>query len=138
MHQKPSFWITIPQTEESVLLQYVKKRHTTTSPLKTPLFLHINESDYKILLPYIGCPAHLKLCVHIHDEAVTAVVNPRTSVLTTTTDINKKLTELPHNSNWRILISKKRKVGRGVIERTLEDPSTKTVDVEVYGNLILR
>ena len=137
MSQRPSFWIIIPstETEEESLLDYAKKRHVITKPLKLPFFLQPGESQYSSLLPHNNCCLHLHIRVFIHEDAVTANINPRKSYITTSQGNKKKLTELPNNSNWRLTISKRRKVGRGIIEKSQKHPSTTTIDKQIDGIL---
>jgi len=135
--QRPSFWIIIPstETEEGSLLDYAKKRHVITKPLKLPFFLQPGKSQRSSLLPHNNCCLRLHMCIFIHEDAVTAIINPRKSYITTSQGVKKKLTELPNDSNWRLTISKRRKAGRGVIEKSQKHPSTTTIDKQIDGIL---
>ncbi|MBH41622.1 MAG: hypothetical protein CL685_02830 [Candidatus Magasanikbacteria bacterium] len=137
MSQRPSFWIVIPsaETEEGSLLEYAKKRHTVTSTLKLPFFLQPTESQYSELLPHARCCLHLHMRIFIHEDAVTATINPRKSYITTSQGEKKKLTELPNNSDWILTISKRRKAGRGVVKKSQNHHSTTTIDRQISGIL---
>tara|TARA_Y100001968_G_C18955266_1_gene525065 strand:- start:318 stop:551 length:234 start_codon:yes stop_codon:yes gene_type:complete len=73
--------------------------------------------------------------IFIHEDAVTATINPRKSYITTSQGEKKKLTELPNNSDWILTISKRRKAGRGVVKKSQNHHSTTTIDRQISGIL---
>ncbi|MBT5262776.1 MAG: hypothetical protein HOL80_02655 [Candidatus Magasanikbacteria bacterium] len=71
-----------------------------------------------------------------HDDVVLAKVNPKKSYITENDGSKTVLKDLPYSTDWKMIISQRRGVGRKTIEKAVADTQPRP-ETTLEGTLVL-
>ncbi len=128
-------WVHPTPPANTILLTHAKRRHVQRK-IRFPLLTHPTIKQISTLAPYTEKTIHLVVQIFEHDDVVLAKVNPKKSYITENDGSKTVLKDLPYSTDWKMIISQRRGVGRKTIEKAVADTHPRP-ETTLEGTLVL-
>jgi len=128
-------WIHPTPSTHTTLLTYAKRRHTHRK-IRFPLLTQATPQQIKRLLPHETSVIYLTVQIFAHHDVVLAKVNPKRSYTLNSDESKTSLRDLPNNTDWQMIISQRRGVGRKTIEKAMAK-TQPSAEVVIEATLVL-